>query len=247
MFPLTHLACARAVLGKETTMTALGALFPDYCAFLGIPRNTGHCLSLDLYDFCLQEYPTEEALDFVRASLTHGTCLPGIDYYADEVYGGQGRGYCFQKGELIAAKVEKACKLPPSLAYWKAHNVIELAFDVLTVRRDPTVGKNIPALLDAVESDFPADFLAAYFRREPAEIYAMYRHVSEHFCFDGTDVALMADKFVGHIEHSFKRGRGDRAATADLILEACALIADDYDGFMSDCNAAISRALAPYR
>lgn len=246
MFPLTHMAAAKEILDKDTIMVATGAIFPDDCAFLGYSRNTCHNLSLDLYDYCREYWPEEPYLDFVRASLTHSPILPGLDFYADEEYGGELRGYCFQRGEKLVPKVMQICHLNEGLAYWKAHNFIEMAFEVLTADRYPGIGDEITALLPRLEQEFPATFLAEYLHRDEASIHKMYRVVSEHFCFDGHDIREMAARFTRHIAHSFQVECADADAAASLILEAKELVANEYDAFMDEAILHIRQAIQPF-
>ena len=59
------------------------------------------------------------------------------DVYKRQVYHHKRPGFCFQEGAKIAPLVEKYCKVPANMALWKAHNFIEIAFDVLTAAKYP--------------------------------------------------------------------------------------------------------------
>lgn len=246
MFPLTHMAVARQVLEKDNAMIVTGAIFPDDCAYLGFSRNTCHVLSLDLFDYCREYWPDELYLDFVRASLTHSTVLPGLDFYADEEYGGELRGYCFQRGEKLVPQVMAACHLERGLAYWKAHNFVEMAFEVLTAERIPTIGDRVTSLLPRLETIFPATFLARYLNRSEEQIVEMYRAVAQHFSFDGHDVPEMASRFARHIANSFGVEQADTEEAAAIVMAARELVADEYDDFMAMTVANIRRDIKPF-
>lgn len=235
MFPLTHLYTAKAALGYENRLTALGALFPDYGAFLGIGRNLCHEMSLDMYHYAAEFFP--DHIDFALGALTHGTALPGIDWYADEEYHGLRPGFCFQKGELICDAVAECCKLPANMALWKTHNIMELAFDVITEKRCPGLGGIV---LDAVSSsDFCVDFLSSYLCHAPEEIYEMFAEVTGYFSFDGTDLEDMADKFILSLKRRHNITGCDKKSLIKLIEKAVTIVEPLYDDFMAEAVTAI--------
>ena len=100
-------------------------------------------------------------IDLALGVLTHGTCLPGLDTYADESYHGEDMGFCFQEGRKIADKAQRICNLPSSMALWKSHNIIELAFDAMTAQRSPGVGRCGEEALEKVDDSLCA-FLGRY-------------------------------------------------------------------------------------
>ena len=241
MFPLTHLYIAKCVLGRENRLTSLGALFPDFGAFLGIGRNVCHELGVDMYRYAEEQHAGY--VDFALGALTHGTALPGIDWYADEEYHGVRPGFCFQKGELIAAELQEACALPDSMAVWKAHNVIEMAFDVLTERRCPALGERALKAIPQRDDPLCTDFLGPYLRRDSGDIAAMFREVSGYFGFDGNDIEEMADKFIDSLKRRHGIDGCDRRAVIRLTGKAVAIVEPFYDDFMAETTASITAAL----
>lgn len=198
MFPLTHLYTAKAILGYENAMTALGAMFPDFGSALGAGRNLCHEMGIDMFHYA-QEHDKSH-LDFALGVLTHGTALPGIDWYADEEYHGVRPGFCFQLGEMIADDVAEACNLPPNMAVWKAHNVIEMAFDVITERKNPHIGAFAYSLVSAPAETVCTQFLQNYLKCTKAETAAMFGDVLAWHSFDGNDIEDMAKKFIASLD-----------------------------------------------
>jgi hypothetical protein len=241
MFPLTHLYTAERVLGYENHLTALGALFPDYGAFLGIGRNVCHEMGVDMYRYAAEHDPAH--LDFAYGALTHGTALPGIDLYADEEYHGRRPGFCFQKGELIAEDMAVCCNLPETMTVWKAHNVIEMAFDILTERRCPNLGKTVLAAVEGRGEPLCVDFLEGYLRRSPEELRRMFTEVTGYFSFDGNDIEAMADKFIVSLKRRHDIDGCDRKGLIRAIGKAVAIVEPFYDDFMDETTAEISAAL----
>lgn len=241
MFPLTHLYTAKAVLGYENRLTAWGALFPDYGAFLGIGRNLCHEMSLDMYHYAAEFF--SDHIDFSLGALTHGTALPGIDWYADEEYHGVRPGFCFQKGKLICDRVAKCCNLPQNMALWKTHNIIELAFDVITGRRCPGIGRIILDSLPSSEKPFCTDFLQSYLHRSEKDICAMFSEVTGYFSFWGDDIEDMAEKFIVSLERRHQITGCDKNKLINLIGEAVNIVEPFYDDFMAEALEAITSAL----
>lgn len=241
MFPLTHIYTAKAVLGYENNLTALGSLFPDYGAFLGIGRNLCHEMSIDMYHYATEHFP--DHVDFALGALTHGTALPGIDWYADEEYHGIRPGFCFQKGELICDEAAKCCNLPQNIALWKTHNIIEMAFDVITEKRHPGIGQAVLRAVPQAGQPFCSAYLQSYLNRSADEIRAMFTEVTNYFSFDGNNIEEMADKFIRSLErrHNIKNCKKDDLIA--LLLKAVDIVEPLYDDFMAEAVAEITSEL----
>lgn len=239
MFPLTHLYTARLALGYENHQTVLGAMFPDYGAFLGLGRNLCHEMGVDMFRFAAERMP--DHIDFALGAMTHGTALPGIDWYADEEYHGIRPGFCFQKAELICDEVAACCNLPQNMAIWKTHNIIELAFDIITEQKQPDIGVSVLKALPEKNADFCTKFLQAYLERSDEEIRTMFTEVTSYFSFDGNDVEDMADKFIVSLKRRHNIENCGRADLIRLIYRAAEIVEPLYDDFMEESvNAIIS-------
>ena len=241
MFPLTHLYTAKEVLGYENAMTALGAMFPDFGSVLGAGRNLCHEMGVDMWHYAMES--DKDHADFALGVLTHGTALPGIDWYADESYHGLRPGFCFQLGEEIAAEAAKACNLPPNMAVWKAHNIIEMAFDVITERKHPCIGAFAYGLLVAPPETVCTGFLQNYLRCTKEDTVMMFRDVLAWHSFDGNDIEDMATKFIVSLERRHGITHCHLGELLKLIEKAVLLIEPLYDAFMTECLTEISANL----
>lgn len=241
MFPLTHLYTAKTVLGYENKQSVLGALFPDYGTYLGLGRNLCHEMGIDMYHYAKEK--DVHHLDFALGVLTHGTALPGIDFYADEEYHGVRPGFCFQKGELIADEVAAACNLPANMALWKTHNIIELAFDAVTEKRCPHIAKKLSESLPVEGEPFCTDFLAGYLNLPGDRIREMFVVVSDFYSFDGNDVEAMAKKFITSLERRHNIVGCDQGYLVELIHKAVEIIDPLYDDFMVETTTEIKARL----
>ncbi|MEG2639371.1 MAG: hypothetical protein RR992_07695 [Clostridiales bacterium] len=241
MFPLTHIATAFAVLKKENTMTVSGSLFPDFITYLGIGRNMGHELCTDLYYYTLEHSP--EHLDFALGALTHGTSLPGLDTYADEEYHGEKPGFCFQQGKKIAQEVNCYCKVPKSMALWKSHNFIEMAFDVITAQRHPDLQARAEHHIYTTPN--PATgLLSEYLNIAPAQIQEMFSIVPRQFCFNGTDIEEITHKFLLSLERRHGIKGGNLKDATKITEKAVAIIKPQYDDFIGEINQNLTANLS---
>lgn len=241
MFPLTHLYTAKTVLGYENNQTVLGCLFPDYGTYLGLGRNLCHEMGIDMYHYALEH--DDAHLDFALGVLTHGTCLPGIDYYADEEYHGKKPGFCFQSGEAIAKEVAAACNLPDNMALWKTHNIMEMAFDSVTEKRCPHIADAVIRALPVEGEPFCVDFLESYLESSPEKIREMFIVVSTYYSFDGNDIEDMATKFITSLSRRHNITGCDQSKLMELIGKAVEIIDPIYDDFMAEAIGEISVAL----
>lgn len=241
MFPLTHLYTAKAVLGYENNLTSLGALFPDYGAFLGLGRNLCHEMGVDMYHYAAENDPSH--LDFALGAMTHGTALPGIDWYADEEYHGVRPGFCFQRGEVIAEETAKICNLPSNMALWKTHNIIELAFDAVTEKKHPHIAATVLSALPKEGEDYCTTFLESYLRKPADSIRQMFTEVSTYFSFDGSNIDEMAEKFIASLKRRHNIEHCDKEGLIHLIGKAIDLVEPIYDDFMAEAVEEITSAL----
>lgn len=241
MFPLTHLYTAKTVLGYENKQTALGALFPDYGSYLGLGRNLCHEMGIDMYHY-VQEKDVSQ-LDFALGALTHGTALPGIDFYADEEYHGIRPGFCFQKGKAIVDEVAAACQLPSRMSLWKTHNIIEMGFDVVTESRCPQIAKTLITALPVAGEPFCGDFLGEYLQQPGERIREMFTVVSDFYSLDGNDLKGMAAKFSTSLKRRHNIIGCKEEDLVELIGKAAEIIEPLYDDFMAETTGEIKAAL----
>ena len=243
MFSLTHIAVAGKVLKRETRDTVLGSMLPDFVSYLGVGRNLGHEMGFDLYHYACEYDKTY--IDLALGVLTHGTCLPGLDTYADESYHGEDMGFCFQEGRKIADKAQRICNLPSSMALWKSHNIIELAFDAMTAQRSPGVGRCGEEALEKVDDSLCA-FLGRYLGVKKENVAEMFREVPKQFSFDGSDHRLMMEKFLGSLKRRHGIDGGDLREAVAFMEEAIDIIKPQYDGFMEEVIPLMEGSLSPY-
>lgn len=134
MFPMCHIYFANEVLGQLSCFSLLGSIYPDIAGLANLSRNVTHYNTADLYEFF--KFKDVKMKEFAMGAVTHGVDLKGLDYYSDEMYPGLDSGYCFYMGKEIENEVIECCRIPREWGLWKAHNFIEMAFDLYLCRRN---------------------------------------------------------------------------------------------------------------
>ena len=57
MFPIVHYYANRFIFPQVSSLMALGGLFPDLAAGMGIQRDDAHQMGDALYQFCINQQP----------------------------------------------------------------------------------------------------------------------------------------------------------------------------------------------
>jgi len=132
LFPQTHIYFAEWITGAKGDPITLGSIFPDMLVNL-FNHHESHSKGGEIYIFLKKH---NALLDFGHAVLTHGFVPKGLDYYADEKYLDFEKGYCFEKARPFIDETVEACNIPPSMGWWKAHNIVEMGIELLVSLRD---------------------------------------------------------------------------------------------------------------
>jgi len=127
VFPQTHLYFATRLLNRTSDSIALGSVFPDMVITREVTWSDTHCRGTDLYRYLA---PDRELRDFSLAAVTHGADPAGLDYYGDKSYPPYGHGFCFEKARPLVDRTVAACRVPPDLGWWKAHNILEMGIEL---------------------------------------------------------------------------------------------------------------------
>jgi hypothetical protein len=128
MYPQTHVYFAQSILGKQSDQVSLGSILPDMLIGEQFNHCEAHSKGVEIYNFLVKNC---SLLDFGQAVLTHGFTPEGLDYYGDEKYLDYEKGYSFEKARPFIQKTIEACRIPPEMGWWKAHNIIEMGVELL--------------------------------------------------------------------------------------------------------------------
>lgn len=245
MFPLTHALMAQNLIKGVGTRVILGSVFPDLANAIGINRDQTHEMGRDFYSFCRSH--DEGFLDFAQAIISHGANPPGLDYYADQSYQGQESGYCFQRGAFLVDKVIKSCGIPSKMGLWKAHNFIEMAFDVISVEFYPGLTEQFQAALEDIATIKSCSLiLGHYFQVNEREIEEAFLRMSGFFCLNDVTPFNLAEKYARQLKKRHGVLTADPAAMAEVIKEAQEMVVGEYPSFMHDVEGKIAHLLTQY-
>ncbi|HEY7834106.1 MAG TPA: hypothetical protein VIG30_11090 [Ktedonobacterales bacterium] len=243
MFPIAHVWLLERVVAAPTPAHYLGCVWPDMLFGSPLGHVESHQRGAELLAFARarqrREAPgSEELLAFVTGALSHGSQPHGFDWYSDEAWGGQppeAKGYAFQRGLPLADATAAACRLAPEFGAWKAHNIVEMAFEVPLHTADPRLGERfVAAGRDAALVARIAGPLGEFFGK-PAEALAAAMTIFARYWVVPDAVATLAHIYALQVRAKHQVPDPDEAAIAGLIARATDLIAPDRDAYLAAC------------
>jgi len=239
VFALTHLYFAERLLGELEPAQALGAVFPDTGLAGGLSWEETHTVGERLYDRSVSLLPRDEPgipARFARAVITHGAIPEGLDHYSDRAYRGGDHGYCFELSRDIADEAADICGLPRSAGWWKAHNFIEMAADLIVHERRPDLGPMLQlaltdrALLGTLAS-FLSDSLAATIEADRLE--NAFMEFPDYVQLDQVTPGTLAQKYEVQVEAKHGVQSIDVDAAESLIERCVPRVASTLDEFIA--------------
>jgi hypothetical protein len=189
----------------------------------------------------------DEFRAFVMGALSHGTEPHGFDWYSDEEYGGRPaseRGYAFQHAVVLSEEAARACGVAPDQGWWKAHNLVEMAFEQPLYLATPSLGASLAdACGDEALRNRIAGVLAGIFG-PPAEALAgaMLRFPSV-VTFAPATPRPQAETYAHQTRLKHAGSNPDVAALESLIVRAQAIIAPTRDEYLATCVQAVRQML----
>jgi len=233
LFPIVHHYINTELFGTPSKLMRLGAFLPDLSFGFGLNRDEAHLMGRDFLAWSREECP--EAHDVALAVLSHGLRPHGIDYYADEFWPGQSKGWCFYKGAAWMDRVEAATHLPAQLIYWKSHNFVEMACELITVADHPGIND---AVVEALEDQQAvaqlADIIEQYQEIPAFRPIRSYNRALEIFALREVTAAELARTQADSFARRHNCTDADIPAMTELLLEMQAALTDDYHAFLAE-------------
>lgn len=259
MFPLAHAWLLEQLVPAPTPAHYLGCVWPDMLFESPLSHPQSHQEGARLADLARSQPPGaagDELRAFVVGVLTHGSQPRGFDWYSDEHWDptdapaasanevSPARGYAFQKARPLAEATAAACGLPAEMGWWKAHNLVEQAFEPDLYAARPARGAALTAACaDTNLHARVAAFLAPHYGVSAESLIPPMRRYTEVVTFQPTSFAPLARTYA--LQVAAKHGTmADTAALERLLAEAHALIADDGQSFLAICAARVGAMLA---
>jgi len=245
MFPLVHYFVNRNIYGSVPKLMVFGAVWPDLAAGSGYNRDAAHQMGRDFYSWCLEQEPGY--LDLARGVISHGNNPHCVDYFADEDWPGCEKGWCFAKGVPYMDRVGASTRLPRRLHWWKAHNFVEMSYELITAADQPGIGKDLLAALDDEAAKREASrVLAAYTGRPADAIHAMFCKIPQIFAVRDISPEKLAFKQATAFAVRHNIHDADTAAMAALLRLMSRELADGYYPYMERVVELIGDALRKY-
>lgn len=250
MFPIAHVWMIEQCVPEPTLAHFLGCVWPDMLYGSPLTHQQTHRGGAALAVYAASLAPGDEASEFrqfVQGALSHGVEPRGFDWYSDEEYGGllaTERGYAFQRGRQLAERAALACGVASDQGWWKAHNLIEMAFERRLYAGRPERGERIaaacadPALVERISMRLaehcgqPAEALSGPIRRFPEVVELRPMNVES-----------LARTYAMQTRLRHPGAQPDAAAIANLIAEAEAIVTPDADEFLRVCSTQVHAML----
>jgi hypothetical protein len=251
MFPIAHVWLLERLVPHPVPAHYIGCVWPDMLFGSPLTHAESHTRGMDLLTFARQRVAdgapgASDFLAFVVGVITHGSSPHGFDWYSDEQWGDDPtrRGYAFQHGEPIAAATAAACDVAPSLGPWKAHNIVEMSFELLLYAADASMADRFAtACADADLCARLAATLAAFYER-PAPTLAESIRTFAQWWVRPTSAAVLAAVYARQVRVKHGAQAPDEAAIAALIGRAGELVAADRDDYLKMCVRQIGGLLS---
>lgn len=253
MFPVAHGWLLAQVADEPSPAAFLGCVWPDMLFGSPLAHPQSHRSGAGLLAFA-RSLPAgaerDEFTAFVRGVISHGSEPRGFDWYSDDGYGEvapEVKGYAFQRGRPLATRTAAACGVAEGQGLWKAHNIVEMAFERPLLQADGRAAASLAAACaDADLMARIAEPLARYFGLASAGLAESMRRFAEMVELTPTTLDALAQAYVGQTRYRHPGAQPDASALADLIGEAEELIAADRDEYLTTCRAGVRATLGEH-
>lgn len=245
MFPLVHYFVNRQIYGSVPTLMALGGIFPDLAAGAGMNRDKAHQMGEDFHTWCKKNVPKGLPLSIGIAS--HGINPCGVDYFSDEFWPGYKKGWCFLQGEKYMSQVAKATHLPENLIWWKAHNFVEMSYELITDSDYPQIKDELLAALHDTEAKKTAAKILSEYSGVAAELIVdTFSNAPNIFAIEDISAEKLAFKqdLSYKIRHNIHDA--DTEAMAELITQMSKELHGGYYPFIKEVISFTAQALRDY-
>lgn len=231
MFPICHIYFADRVFGSISDFSVLGSIYPDAVISKVLNRDVTHYNTKKIYQYFKND--DEYMKEFALGAESHGVDMKGIDYYSDEKYLDSDRGYCFLKGKRIEKEVIDCCHVPENLGLWKAHNFIEMAFELYLDNKNSytkELFKN--ALSQKSKISYISRKLSSFYGIEASYFEKKFCNFSYFFDYEHVNAYTMAQKYSLQLYQKHGIKNMDVKLGASAILKGVDIIKEDAESFL---------------
>jgi hypothetical protein len=190
----------------------------------------------------------DEFRAFVMGALSHGAEPHGFDWYSDEEYGGRPaseRGYAFQHAVPLAEDAARACGVAAEQGWWKAHNLVEMAFEQQLYLATPSLGESLAgACADGALCARIAGMLAGIFGQSADALAGAMQRFPSVVTFAPATPRPQAETYAHQTRLKHAGSSPDVAALESLIERAQAIIAPTREEYLATCAQAVGRMVS---
>ncbi len=244
MFPIAHAYLLECITARPTPAEYLGCVWPDMLFTGPLTHHQTHREGVALREFIRHDAP--DLLPFARAALSHGTEPHGFDWFSDEAYDpGAEKGYAFERARPLVAEVVAATHVAPAIGWWKAHNFVEMSFEMALGRQFPHLGRAVASA--CADADLVAritDPLARHFGAAAKALAWNITHFPESVALEPPTALDLAAAYARQLELKHGVTDADIPAMAAIIERAWDLIAPDRDVFLATAAREVGAMLA---
>lgn len=242
MFPLAHAWLIQQLVPAPTPAHYLGCVWPDMLFESPLSHTQSHRSGTRLA-VAINTVPTGPARDeyraFVVGALSHGTEPHGFDWYSDEEYGDRPaseRGYAFQQAVSLSEDAARACDVAPEQGWWKAHNLVEMAFEQPLYLAAPHLGVSLAdACADVALCARIAEVLAGIFGQPADALSGAMLRFPAVVSFAPATARPQAETYAHQTRLKHAGSNPDVAALESLIERAQTIIAPTRDAYLATC------------
>jgi hypothetical protein len=244
MFPIAHAYLMERIIANPTPQHYLGCVWPDMLWTGPLTHHQTHREGLALMDFARAQAP--EIIPFVRAALSHGTEPHGFDWFSDEAFDpGAPKGYAFERARPFVDAIVAATRIDPKDGLWKAHNFVEMSFEMALGQAHPHLGRAVAAACaDAALVRQVVAPLAAHYGVAAADLASNITRFPSSVALDQPTSLALARAYT--VQLQFKHGITDPdvPAMATIIASIWAAIAPDRAAFLEACVREVAAMLS---
>jgi hypothetical protein len=243
MFPIAHAYLMTQLFPAPTPAHFLGCVWPDMLFTGPLTHTQTHKQGRELLAFVRRDSP--ELLPFCRAALTHMAEPHGFDWFSDEHYDpGAAKGYAFERARPFVAEVVRAARVKPEDGLWKAHNFVEMSFELALGQQYPELGRAVAAACAKVDLVAAVTApLARHFNQPQVALAANIGRFPTTVALDRPTSLDLATAYAIQLNLKHSITDPDIPALADIIDRVWAAIAPDRDQFLATCVREVAAVL----
>lgn len=245
MFPIVHYYVNKHNFGTVPPLMILGGLYPDLASAMGVDRNYAHQMGKAIFEYCQKQEP--EALPLALGIISHGINPHCVDYYADEYWPDCEKGWCFEEGKNWLDRIAAVTTLPEEFLWWKSHNFVEIACEILTNTANPNLNNEIIATINDKQTlSYAAKVLSDFTGCDIQKCIEVFQRTPHIFALESVEPFSLATKQAQAFAFRHNVHGCNIMGMADLIKDISEAIKDSYPSFIKESMNLVKESMIPF-